>query len=274
MIACARIVEMLMFWVVLTWPLTCHCVTVLVTNDDGVDAPGMNVLVQTLENIPEITEIYVVVPLEDQSGSGNRTSSERAWDVNDVETYAIQQSKIEAVAVPGYPSDAVRYALDILKLKPNITISGINRGANFGILACISGTVGAARTSALSGIPSIAVSQETPWSADVNTTSFEPSRKVIENFLQQNLNTILTNFSVESPVLFNINVPQVKKFRKPASKSTILVPSQIQTDIELPKAYISTARAPPNISDDTTGVANGYATITPISADFANMKCP
>ncbi len=127
-------------------------ITVLVSNDDGVKAAGIDALVQALRKVPGVT-VKVVAPLTNQSGVGGRTTKSLAagTDTTTVSGYP-------AVAVPGTPADSVDYALDRLNLKPDVVISGVNAGQNLGPVVDLSGTVGAARASARQGIPSLAVS--------------------------------------------------------------------------------------------------------------------
>jgi 5'-nucleotidase len=132
---------------------------VLVTNDDGVGAPGLDAVVQALLGEPGV-EVVVVAPATDQSGSGDRTT-----DGPLVATPATTLGGYEATAVDGTPADSVVVALERLDPDPDLVVSGSNRGQNIGPAVTVSGTVGAARTAARRGIPAIAVSQgiaETP----------------------------------------------------------------------------------------------------------------
>ena len=127
-------------------------ITVLVSNDDGVHAPGIDALVQALGKQPEVT-VKVVAPLTNQSGTGGKTTKSLAAGT-DTRTL----SGYPAVGVPGTPADSVNYALDRLNLKPDIVMTGANLGQNLGPVADLSGTVGAARAGARQGIPALAVS--------------------------------------------------------------------------------------------------------------------
>lgn len=125
---------------------------ILVANDDGIDSQGLDLLVRTLEELPNV-EITVVAPAEDQSGTSDQTTPEGA-----PHTPATTASGIEATAVDGFPADAVFVALDELGLEPHLVVSGINDGHNIGPFAELSGTVGVARTALRRGIPGVAVS--------------------------------------------------------------------------------------------------------------------
>jgi 5'-nucleotidase len=126
-------------------------VTVLVTNDDGVQAPGINAVVVALLKEPGVT-VKVVGPATNQSGMGGKTTT------NPTHTNSKTLSGYPAVAVAGTPADSANVAFDKLGLKPDITISGTNAGQNLGPVVDLSGTVGAARVAARHGVPSLAVS--------------------------------------------------------------------------------------------------------------------
>jgi 5'-nucleotidase len=129
--------------------------TVMVTNDDGVSAPGINAVVQGLRTLPK-TRVIVVAPLTNQSGTGGKTTS-GAVKVTKAKT----ASGYPARAVAGYPADTVVWAIKHhgIPVRPNLVVSGINFGQNIGPLADLSGTVGAARMAVKLGVPALAASQ-------------------------------------------------------------------------------------------------------------------
>ncbi len=136
----------------------------LLTNDDGFDAPGLGILIEVAKEFAD--EIWVVAPEHDQSGTGQSLSihnplriwprGERRW------------------AVTGTPGDCVAMAVAHLMQdkKPSLILSGVNAGANIGDEVGLSGTLGAAFTGLMLGIPSIAISQdcETRQTARWDTT--------------------------------------------------------------------------------------------------------
>jgi 5'-nucleotidase len=129
--------------------------TVLVTNDDGVSAPGINAVVQGLRTLPK-TRVIVAAPLTNQSGTGGKTTS-GAVKVTKAKT----ASGYPARAVAGYPADTVVWAIKRhgIPVRPDLVVSGINFGQNIGPLADLSGTVGAARMAVKLGVPALAASQ-------------------------------------------------------------------------------------------------------------------
>ena len=128
---------------------------ILVTNDDGVTAPGINATVQALTALPH-TKVIVVAPLTNQSGTGARVT-----DGALTATSAMTAGGYPAKAVAGYPADTIIWAIDDhgISQRPDLVVSGINLGENVGPFAALSGTVGAAQTALARGIPALAVSQ-------------------------------------------------------------------------------------------------------------------
>lgn len=130
---------------------------VLVTNDDGVGAPGIDAVVEALRASSAV-EVTVIAPATNQSGTGdNTTPGSSTFDV----TATTTASGYPALAVTGFPADTVLFAVrQVLPAPPDLVVSGINSGQNISReIAEISGTVGAALTAARLGIPAVAVSQ-------------------------------------------------------------------------------------------------------------------
>lgn len=126
---------------------------VLVTNDDGVAAEGIAVLVERLAAEPGV-DVVVVAPAENQSGTGDRFT-EAPFAVREAET----SRGHPATALEGFPADTVLFAVLGRGMRPDLVVSGINAGQNVAELVNVSGTVGAARAAARLGIPAFAVSQ-------------------------------------------------------------------------------------------------------------------
>jgi len=131
---------------------------ILLTNDDGIQSPG---LWSAAEALSEIGFVHVVAPRDQFSGSGRSfpTSSDGAIQPQEIEVHGKHWT---VYAVGGTPAQTVSHAiLEILPEYPDILVSGINYGENVGIGITASGTVGAAMEAASLGIPSLAVSLET-----------------------------------------------------------------------------------------------------------------
>jgi 5'-nucleotidase len=129
---------------------------ILVTNDDGVNGPGLEALAAALAALPDV-EVTVAAPLDDRSGSGMRLTFGDPAAV--VATPATTTGGRPATAVDGYPADSVRWAITNTAAPFDLVVSGANPGQNVGDSSGFSGTVGAARYAAQQGIPAVAVSQ-------------------------------------------------------------------------------------------------------------------
>lgn len=139
--------------VVATTDAPVELLQILVTNDDGIGAPGIDALVTALSSLDDV-ELTIVAPAENQSGT-----SMNLTDGALVASPAVTASGVEATAVEGFPADSVRWAIENLDTEFDLVVSGSNTGQNIGDFSSISGTVGAARYAAQQGIASVAVSQ-------------------------------------------------------------------------------------------------------------------
>jgi 5'-nucleotidase len=164
---------------------------ILVTNDDGVRAPGILALAEAMRSLGEVT---IVAPAENQSGKGHAITIADPIYVDKV-TLPGQVSAFSAVATP---ASCVKVALGALMTdKPDLVVSGINRGYNLGAVVYVSGTAGAAREAALNGVPAIAASLAVEGDPNYAPAA-EMVRKVAERVKARGL----------SPGVFlNVNVP-------------------------------------------------------------------
>lgn len=121
----------------------------LLTNDDGIEAPGLASLAAAIRQIPGTT-LTVVAPDREYSQCGHRVTTH--------EPLLVQRREEGVFAVAGTPADCVRVALFGLGLKPDYVVSGVNAGGNMGQDVVISGTVAGAREAAYHGIPAVALS--------------------------------------------------------------------------------------------------------------------
>ena len=128
---------------------------ILVTNDDGIDAPGLIALVKAMKRLGDVV---VVAPIREQSAVGHSITLR-----NDIHTkshkYVGDLAGIQAVAIDGTPVDCAKLALSsLLTRRPDLTVSGINKGSNMAVNVMYSGTVSAATETSLHGIDSLAFS--------------------------------------------------------------------------------------------------------------------
>ena len=125
---------------------------ILVTNDDGITAPGIRALT---EAVKDLGKIVVVAPDKPQSGMGHAITIGHPLRLTTVQTF----DDIEAYQCSGTPVDCVKLAVDkVLHRKPDICLSGINHGANHSINVIYSGTMSAALEASIESIPSIGFS--------------------------------------------------------------------------------------------------------------------
>ncbi len=220
-------------------------IKVLVTNDDGASAPGINALVRELRKIPGV-KVTVVAPATNQSGTSDKSTP------GELQATGATTGGQPSTAVVGYPADSVNYALDTLKVKPDVVISGVNQGQNVGAAVDLSGTVGAARTAARRGIPALAVSQGIATVPDFATGS-----KAAAKWLKSHRKALTAKGTVEAFV-DNLNIPTCATGTKP--RGTVEVPIATAGDILAAQDCASTASAP---ADDITALTNGYIAYTP-----------
>lgn len=162
---------------------------ILVSNDDGYNAPGLEALVQALKGLGELV---VVAPETNCSASSNSLTLNRPLSVHTASNGFYY--------VNGTPSDCVHIALTgLLDFRPDLVVSGINNGANMGDDTLYSGTVAAATEGHLFNIPSIAFSLvEKGWQH--LETAAKVARQVVQHQLAQPL---------DAPLLLNVNIPAV-----------------------------------------------------------------
>lgn len=168
---------------------------ILLTNDDGVNAPGLAALYQEITKIGEVT---VVAPDSEKSAVGHAiTISDplRVWPFE-------KNGEFFGYAVNGTPADCVKIAYwALLNHKPDLVISGINLGSNTGINVIYSGTVSAATEGTILGIPSFAISLTTYRNPDFNYAA-KFARKLSKVILEKGLPT---------GIFLNVNVPPIKE---------------------------------------------------------------
>jgi 5'-nucleotidase len=171
---------------------------ILVTNDDGIGAPGIDALVQALLELPDV-EVTVVAPAENQSGSSDKASA-----VTPDAVAGKTASGYDGWSVAGFPADSVNRALDsVVTETPHLVVSGSNEGQNIGPFIDLSGTVGAARTAARRGVPAVAVS-----SGLAQPTDFAPAVAAAIAWVEEHRSELLArNPGTAVTTIDNINGP-------------------------------------------------------------------
>ncbi|MDJ0696701.1 5'/3'-nucleotidase SurE [Mastigocoleus sp. MO_188.B34] len=126
--------------------------TFILTNDDGIDAPGIQALYKAVNSLPQRKPpIIVAAPKEHHSGCGHRVTTNIPIQ--------IQNRSENEYAISGTPADCIRVAVSHISQDIKYVLSGINAGGNMGVDTYISGTVAAVREAAMHGVPGIAISQ-------------------------------------------------------------------------------------------------------------------
>jgi 5'-nucleotidase len=168
---------------------------ILVTNDDGVQAPGLLALVQAMRKIGHVS---VLAPDRNWSASGHVKTMERPLRVKEVRL----ADGSKALASDGAPSDCVALALlGLIPEKIDLVVSGINPNANLGHDVTYSGTVTAAMEAAIGGIPGLAVSLDSPRNHLIEV-DYQPAARVAAHAAQQ-----VVEKGLPPGILLNINVP-------------------------------------------------------------------
>jgi 5'-nucleotidase len=234
---------------------------ILVTNDDGYDAPGLGALVAAVE---PLGRVLVVAPDREQSGAGHALTLDRPLRV-----YRVEENRYR---VTGTPTDCVHIAVTNLAggEHPAMVVSGINRGLNIGDDVTYSGTVSAALEGTLLGIPSIAFSVQIDFEGVANYDSaVHFTRKLAGMVLERGLS---------SGVLVNVNFPKgeyrsvriTRQGTRTYSGTTLerLDPSG------RPYFWIAGARLKPagEPDGDHEAIDAGYISVTPLQADLTHEK--
>ena len=232
---------------------------ILVTNDDGVSSPGIHALAAALKPLGSVT---VVAPTQEASAIGHALTLRRPLRIED--------HGPGLFAVDGTPTDCVNLGVDIvLKQKPDLVVSGINKGWNLGDDVTYSGTVAGAMEGALLGIPSIAVSLKRTDSFDFSFSAEAAAtvaRMVLASpwpsrtFLNLNLNSgPFKGFRVTTQARRN-HVTKIATRTDPRGQAYYWI------EEALDEWHADDGRS------DYEAVMEGYVSVTPLQADLTDHK--
>lgn len=238
---------------------------ILVTNDDGVTAPGLLALAQELRALGEVT---VLAPDRNWSVSGHVKTLDRPLRVREV---ALEDGTA-ALATDGAPSDCVALALlGLLPDKVDLVASGINPNANLGHDVTYSGTVTAAMEAAIWGVPGIAVSLNSPENhlglLDYSTAA-RVARRVLASVIENGL---------PKDILLNVNVPYLHDNQLQGimiTRQGLRVYRDLLDSRHDPRGrpyYWIGGDAPTGVPErgtDFGALANGYVSVTPLQLDL------
>lgn len=169
---------------------------ILVTNDDGITAPGIRSLVDFMN---EIGDVVVVAPNSPQSGKGHAITINSTLTYEEINLDGLQKD----FSLSGTPVDCVKFALDkVLTRRPDLVVSGINHGANSSINVIYSGTMSAAVEAGVEGLQAIGFSLlDFNWDAD-----FSQAKEYIQDIVRK----VLEN-PLPKGIVLNVNIPNLKK---------------------------------------------------------------
>ena len=240
---------------------------ILLTNDDGVNATGLKVLERIAAAFSD--DIWIVAPTEEQSGAGHSLTL----------THPVRLRRLgeRRFCVTGTPTDSVMMAIaHVMKDKrPDLVLSGVNRGANLGEDVTYSGTVSAAMEGALAGIPSIALSQSYAKEGMGDTVPVAAAEAWAEQVLRPIIET-----EMAPRTLVNVNFPALP----PEAVRGIRVTQQGLRDYGRlrivqrtdPRGYdyfwfgLGPMIETPSHSTDLEAIADGYVAVTPLHLDLTH----
>jgi len=170
---------------------------ILVTNDDGITAPGIRMLIEIMN---EIGEVVVVAPDSPQSAMGHAITINSTLHCDKIN---VTEGPQQEYSCSGTPADCVKLAInELLDRKPDLCVSGINHGSNSSINVIYSGTMSAAMEAGIEGIPAIGFSLlDYRWNAD-----FIPLKKFIRQITLESLKN-----KIPKDVILNVNFPKLKE---------------------------------------------------------------
>ena len=240
---------------------------ILISNDDGVFAPGLGTLARALAAAEH--EVYVVAPDRQRSATGHSVTLHKPLRVESVD---LEGGIKAAWSTTGTPSDCVKLAVkQLLPQAPDVIISGINSGPNLGSDVLYSGTVAAAMEGAFSGFPSIAVSAQKN-----EQKAFDLAAEFIVDFLR-----VLPKAPMPNRGLFNVNVPSCQADKLKGVRVTELGKRQYKDIFERrhdPNGrdyyWLSGSAIEEGESElsDVWALANGYITISPVSFNMTDQN--
>ncbi|MGC8605788.1 MAG: 5'/3'-nucleotidase SurE [Desulfomonilaceae bacterium] len=238
---------------------------ILLTNDDGIHADGL----QKLRDFAQtIGEVIIAAPNTEQSAVGHSITLYEPIKAQEV----FKQGTFYGYAIGGTPADSVKLAIHyLLARKPDIVISGINNGANLGVNVLYSGTVSAATEGAMLGVPSIAVSIAARKNPPFETTF---------PFLEKITKWVIKNKLPEG-VALNVNVPATPLDKIKGIKITRQSLSRIDETFERredPRGnfyyWLSSKSTPEDTENgvDIKALHDGYVSVTPLFYDLTAHK--
>ena len=235
---------------------------ILITNDDGITAPGIRNLVAFMNEIGDVT---VVAPDSPQSGKGHAITINSTLTFEEIQLEGPQKD----YALSGTPVDCVKFALDkILTSKPDLVVSGINHGSNSSINVIYSGTMSAAVEAGVEGLQAIGFSLlDFAWDADFSQAK-EFIQKIVRNVLENPL---------PKGIVLNVNIPKLAASEIKGIKVCRQANAKWEENFDERvnphgKKYFWLSGYFNNMDEgedaDETALANGYVSVVPVKFDL------
>lgn len=242
---------------------------ILVTNDDGITAPGIRNLIKIVKSM-NIAEVYVVAPDSPQSGMGHAITIDSTLHI---EKMQLKGGAENEWSCSGTPVDCVKIARDkILPRKPDLCLSGINHGSNSSINVIYSGTMSAAVEAGIEDIPSIGFSlADFSYHAD-----FLAAEEYIKKLITETLDK-----GLPSGVVLNVNIPKLPKDELKGIKICRQAKAKWNEEFEERKDprgrqyYWLTGRFENQDKGEDTdewALANGYISVVPVQFDLTAYR--
>ncbi|MCG6964283.1 MAG: 5'/3'-nucleotidase SurE [Acidobacteria bacterium] len=245
----------------------CH---VMIANDDGIDAPGIEALARVIAADPSY-RVTVVAPAQQQSGVGHALTLR---ELIRVEPHA-KVGGAPAWAVDATPATTVRVGIDTVLAddRPDIVLSGINRGENVGLSDWYSGTLGAAREATVLGVPAIAFSLGLDWGDP------HPDFTAAARWVKPLLDAVRDG-GLPRGVLLNVNIPKDPGSARGYRLTRSSLAADLATRYEVVRQedgvrWLVGHWSPPSETDPTTdaaALADGWVTITPLNLDQTDYR--
>lgn len=238
----------------------------LLVNDDGINAEGIQRLAKELE---KEYEVFIVAPDDERSAQSHALTLRKPLVVKEVKLGGI---KSKAYSVSGTPADCVRIAIDKLLPEPvDMVISGINRGLNVGMDVLYSGTVSAAIEANLYNIPSIALSAQ--W--DNGNINYDLAVKYGKHILEK-----LKDRLLENNMILSINTPFIKEEQVKGIKvckiGGVVYDYYVMEDGRIKgESVLKADGRMRDIQEEDTDryyISQGYVTITPLQYNLTNFQ--
>ena len=234
---------------------------ILLTNDDGIDAPGMAILREIAEALG--SEVWTVAPASDQSGIGHALTLSHPLRVS--------ERGDRSFAVTGTPADCVIVAVrDLMENPPDLVLSGINQGQNIADDVAYSGTIGGAMEAAMMGLRAIAISQAYRRDSEGVHVPWDHSRTVLPSLLPT-----LIELELPDPTFLNVNVPATQEVHGVRISRQGRVAHSLGTERRedgrgKPYRWLRFGRGAPEAQDgsDVAALADGYVSVTPLQTDL------